>query len=57
MNIGAKYWTYYKNNATGYIQVLEATNNDDMVDAERENEGRVFTTQGLADKAAKGARG
>lgn len=47
-----KYFTYYKNESTGFTQVLETTWKGDMVDERRKREGKIFGSIEAARKAA-----
>lgn len=44
---GERYWTYYRD------KVFETVWRNDMVDNDREYEGRIFKTKKEADKAFK----
>lgn len=53
MTKNQRYWTYFKNKQTGFVQVLEATWEGSWTDFRREDEGRIFKSKEEADKASK----
>lgn len=54
MNIGDKYYTYYRNSKTGFLQVTEATWEGSMIDYRREDQGRIFKSMQEAMKVSGG---
>lgn len=54
MNVGDKYYTYYRNNKTGFLQVTEATWEGSMIDYRREDQGRIFKSMQEATRASGG---
>lgn len=51
--VGDKYWTFYKNPHTNFVQVLETTYKADRTDLQRIKEDKIFATQKEAKAASE----